>query len=128
MILSKLLNQVSKIDGIASVTGDEIPGPPPNHLPVIIINSVASDYVSSSLAQERLASYRRIASHIVRLVKIEIPVDYGGTISLRIFNSQSRCRDYCLNATNREVHGTLDMSFSGHESSQDLSIESLIVR
>lgn len=126
MIPKNLLAEVLSIDGIVSVTGDAIPGPPPNHIPVIIINAVATDDVSSLAAPARLERYREIASDIVRLLKNAIADDYNGTISIRVFNSRNRCRNYCLNATVKEVHGLLQSAFRGHESSQDITIENVL--
>lgn len=119
--LLQLLNDRSEIE---SVSGDVLPGPPPDFKQTMVLNLVASKALSSGLDVDRLAACRNLVFDVLPLVAVS---KFEGSVSIRIFNSQTRIRDYCANFS-VPIPDWDDMQsrICWHESSQDLEIERIL--
>jgi len=122
--MRKLLQLLDDRSDIESVSGDVLPGPPPNFKQTMVLNLVASKAMLSGADLDRVANCRNLVFEILPLV---VDGKFEGSVSIRIFNSQTRIRDYCANFSVPIPEGDKMASrICWHESSQDFDIERIL--
>ncbi len=119
--MRKLLQLLDDRSDIESVAGDVLPGPPPDFKQTMVLNLVASKSLSSGAVLDRVEYCRNLVFEILPLIADS---KFEGSVSIRIFNSQTRIRDYCANfSVPIPERDKMASRICWHESSQDFDIE-----
>ena len=121
-----ILKNLNAREDVASVCGDVIPGPPPDFRQTMVINIESTPSYASMQPLERLAFCRRIFVEIFKLIEMETQSSFDGSFSVRMFNCESRVRDYCANISCDRLQSAT-RSVAWNESSQCEQIEQLLI-